>query len=198
MTSGNGFSGSSFDFGNSVMRLSPDLTLMDWFSPANCKQLNAADIDLGSMGPTLIQGGLIFQAGKGGKGYLLNTDNLGHIGNELFSGPIGQGAYGGAAYSPPYIFVPTTNGLLALVVDSSPSFKVAWSSPSFSAGPPVVAGETVLTVDITSGTLYTLSIDKGSILSQISLGSVVHFTTPTLSNGHVFIAANRQIVSLSP
>ena len=196
VTSGNGFSGSSFDYGNSVIRLSPVLSLTDWFAPNNWQQLNTSDTDLGSMGPILLQGALIFQAGKEGKGYLLRTDNLGHIGNEVFSGPIGQGAFGGAAYAPPYIFVPCSNGLVALRIDSTPAFKVAWSSPNFSAGPPVVAGGTVLTVDIDSGILYAFSVDKGSITSKVSLGPVEHFTTPTLSNGRVFVAAGRQIVSL--
>jgi outer membrane protein assembly factor BamB len=92
VTSGNGFSNSSFDFGNSVIRLSPDLAMVDWFAPNNWQELNRGDIDLGSMGPTLLQGGLVFQAGKEGKGYLLRADNIGHIGGEVLSGPDGQGA----------------------------------------------------------------------------------------------------------
>jgi outer membrane protein assembly factor BamB len=198
VTSGNGFSNSSFDFGNSVIRLSPDLAVVDWFAPANWQALNEGDVDLGSMGPALLQGGLIFQSGKEGKGYLLRADSLGHIGGEVFSGPVGQGAYGGTAYAPPYVFVPCTNGLVALRIDASPSFKVAWSSPSFFAGPPVVAGGIVLTVDIGSGTLYGFAVDKGDVLFKVSLGPVVDFTTPALSGGRIFVAAGRQIVSLGP
>jgi outer membrane protein assembly factor BamB len=198
VTAGNGFSDTSFDFGNSVIRLSPNLALSDWFAPKNWQQLNTSDIDLGSMGPTLLPSGLIFQAGKEGKGYLLQMDNLGHIGNEVFSGSIGQSAFGGAAYAPPYIFVPTTNGLVALLIGSGPSFTVLWSSPNFFAGPPVVTGGTVFTVDTGNGTLYAFSEDKGKIISKISLGPVVHFTTPTLSGGRVFVAAARQIIGISP
>jgi outer membrane protein assembly factor BamB len=129
---------------------------------------------------------------------LLQADSLGHIGGEVFSGPIGQGAYGGTAYAPPYVFVPCINGLVALRIDASPSFKVAWSSPSFFAGPPVVAGGIVLTVDIGSGTLYGFTVDKGEVLFKVSLGPVVDFTTPALSGGRIFVAAGRQIVSLGP
>ena len=166
--------------------------------PQNWLELNAGDVDLGSMGPTLLQGGLIFQAGKEGKGCLLRAASLGHIGGEVFSGPVGQGAYGGTTYAPPYVFAPCTNGLVALRIDASPSFKVAWSRPGFFAGPPVVVGGTVLTVDIGSDTVYGFTVDKGDVLFKVSLGPVVHFTTPALSGGRIFEAANRQIVSLGP
>ena len=106
VTSGNVFSGSTFDFGNAVIHLSSELALLDWFAPENWQALDAGDIDLGSMGPSLLREGLIFQAGKEGVGYLLRADNLGHIAGEIFSVSIGQGAYGGTAYAPPYIYVP--------------------------------------------------------------------------------------------
>jgi hypothetical protein len=61
-----------------------------------------------------------------------------------------------------------------------------------------VAGGTVLTVDIGSGTLYGLTVDKGNVLFKVSLGPVMHFTTPALSGGHIFLAADRQVVSLGP
>ncbi len=180
------------------MRLSPDLSLQDWFAPTNWQALDNSDTDLGSMSPSLLQDGLVFQAGKEGKGFLLHTDNLGHIGGEIFSASIGQGAYGGTAYAPPYIFVPCTNGLVALKVDAAPSFQVAWRGPQFYAGPPVVAGSTVWVVDINGGSLYGLNVDSGQVISKIDLGSVAHFTTPSLSGGNILVAAARQIVCLGP
>jgi outer membrane protein assembly factor BamB len=198
VTSGNAFTGSAFDFGNSVVRLSSDLTPTDWFAPSNWKALDEGDVDLGSMGPTLLQGDLIFQAGKEGTGYLLRANNLGHIGGEAFAGPVGGGAYGGAAYAPPYVFVPSTNGLVALTIDATPSFKVVWKGPGFAAGPPVVAGSTVLTVDIQNGTLYGFTIDKGDLLFKIPVGAVMHFTTPSLSGGNILVASGRQVISIGP
>ncbi len=202
VSSGNVLSSSTFDYGNSVLRLSLDLTRMDWFAPRNWQQLDRGDVDLGSMGPLLLNGGLVFQAGKEGTGYLLRSDNLGQIGGEAFSGALGQGAYGGAAYSPPYVFVPTRGGLVALKIDSAPSFKVAWTSPRFDAGPPVVAGRTVITVDLGSGTLYGFSVDSGAQLFKAGVGAVMHFTTPALSEGRLIVAADREILcfgeSLSP
>lgn len=199
VTSGNGFSGSAFDYSNSVLRLSADLTLEDWFAPANWRQLDAGDVDLGSMGPILLSGGLIFQAGKEGVGYLLRADNLGHIGGEAFSARIGHHAFGGAAYAPPYVFVPSTDGLITLRIDSTrPSFSVAWSGPDFLAGPPVVADGTVWTVDTESGTLYGFSVDKGDVLTKVPLGRVMHFTTPALGQRSIFVAGDRHIIRLGP
>lgn len=196
MTSGNALSGSAFDYSNSVIALSPDLVRKDWFAPKNWLQLDRGDVDLGSMGPLLLQDGLIFQAGKEGVGYLIEASELGKIGGEAFSAPVGQGAYGGAAYDPPYVFVPTRGGLVALIVDSAPSFKVAWSSPSFNAGPPVVAGSTVLTLDLARGTLYGFGVESGNQEFRVAVGSVMHFTTPALSNGRVVVVAGGRVICL--
>ncbi len=197
VTTGNGFSSTTFDYGNSVIRLSPDLALKDYFTPGNWQALNQGDVDLGSMGPLLLPGGKVFQAGKEGKGYLLNAGNLGHTGGEVFAGSFGAGAFGGAAYAPPFVLVPTTNGLVALRMENS-SFKTAWSSQSFFAGPPVVAGNTVLTVDTGSGSLAGFALDTGTSLFKISVGTGVHFNTPALSGGRVFVAAERRILSFGP
>ena len=163
---------------------------------SSVQELDKGDTDLGSMGPTLLEGGLIFQAGKEGQGYLLQTNNLRHIGGEVFSGAVGQGAFGGTAYAPPYVFVPCTNGLAALQIDADPAFKEIWSSPNFFAGPPVVANGTVWTIDTGTGTLYGLTVDKGEMVTKVSLGSISHFTTTTLSQGTIVVATNRQVVSL--
>ncbi len=195
VTSGNGFS-TSFDYGDSVLRLSPDLVLQDWFAPSNWKQLDAGDVDLGSMGPLLLEDGLLFQAGKEGTGYVLRTGKLGQIGGEAYRGSVGSGAFGGAAYSAPYIFVPTTGGLVALTMDAATSsFKIAWSGPNFFAGPPVVAGDTVLTID-RAGNLYGFKVDGGKLLFKVPLGQTTHFTAPALSGGRVFVAAGRQLICL--
>ncbi len=196
VASGNAFSGGTFDYSNSVIKLSPTLSLSDWFAPKNWAQLDKGDIDLGSMGPLLLQDGLIFQAGKEGVGYLIEASDMGKIGGEAFSTPLGQGAYGGAAYDAPYIFVPTRAGLVALKVDSTPSFKVVWSSAQFNAGSPVVAGSTVITLDLGSGTLFGFNVDNGEQVFKVLVGGVMHFTTPALSGGRVVVAAGGRAICL--
>jgi hypothetical protein len=66
--------------GDSFVKLRPDLTLADWFSPWNTQALNAADDDLGSGGALLIPStNLLIGGGKEGKLYLLDRNRLGHF-----------------------------------------------------------------------------------------------------------------------
>jgi len=72
------------DYGDSVLRLDTgSLAVLDYFAPFNQEDLAAADLDLGSGGPMLLpdQPGLhphlLVIAGKEGRIYLLDRDNLG-------------------------------------------------------------------------------------------------------------------------
>src|SRR5207253_2005358 len=58
--------GSGFNYGNSVIKLAPDLRELDYWAPSNWAALNAGDVDVGSVAPALLQDGLLFQAGKAG------------------------------------------------------------------------------------------------------------------------------------
>ncbi len=76
---GNGdFDGIS-SFGESVVRLTPDLQLSDWFAPDSWLLYNQKDYDLGSSGIVLIPGtNSLVSAGKSGTAFVLTSDNLGH------------------------------------------------------------------------------------------------------------------------
>jgi outer membrane protein assembly factor BamB len=64
-------------FGNSFVKLRPDLSIADWFTVWNTDILNTADVDLGSAGPMLLPGtDLVTGGGKEGKLYLLKRNNL--------------------------------------------------------------------------------------------------------------------------
>jgi len=66
--------------GDSIVKLRPDLTLADWFSPFDTQNLNLDDNDLGSGGVLLIPNtNLLVGGGKMGKLYLLDRANLGHF-----------------------------------------------------------------------------------------------------------------------
>lgn len=79
---GNGtFSASSggSDYGDSVVKLTAGLNVLDYFTPYNQATLSADDLDLGSSGFMLIPGTTLgTTAGKGGTVYLLNTSDMGH------------------------------------------------------------------------------------------------------------------------
>jgi len=67
------------DLGDSVIRLSTLLNVLSWFSPQNNSTLDTHDGDLGSSGPMLIPNtSLLTAAGKEGKMYLLQRDNMGY------------------------------------------------------------------------------------------------------------------------
>jgi Bacterial Ig-like domain (group 2) len=71
------------DYGDSFIKLSPQLTVEDYFTPFDQANLDINDVDLGSGGPVLLpdQVGpyphLLIGGGKEGILYLLNRDNLG-------------------------------------------------------------------------------------------------------------------------
>ncbi|HEX7734926.1 MAG TPA: hypothetical protein VF458_08685 [Ktedonobacteraceae bacterium] len=65
--------------GDSVVKLSPDLHLRDYFAPFNQACLTHIDADLGSSGPLLVPDRpVIIAAGKEGRVYVLDRQHLGH------------------------------------------------------------------------------------------------------------------------
>jgi len=197
VSTGNGNSTNGFDFGDAVIRLSPELALLDWFAPSNWSDLNAGDTDLGSMGPALVSDNLLFQAGKEGTGYLLRADHLGGINGQLFKAKVCEGAWGGTASVSPFVYVGCSDGLTALRLGTAATFSVAWRGPRFWAEPPIVAGGLVWTVDRDSNELFGLDAKTGSTEFRQSLGSENHFTTPTAADGRIFVAAGASIVAVS-
>ena len=192
VTTGNGASSTAFDYGNSVIKLSPSLQQLAYFAPSNWSQLNQGDTDLGTIGPLIVGHGLLFQAGKEGMGYLVNASNPGGIGGQVFSGKVCSSAYGGAALAPNLVFVPCTDGLVALSVSVN-SFQVLWRSPSFSSGPPIVTGNVVWALDTSSGTLHGYDTRTGTSLFSLHTGSVTRFTTPATGDGRVFVATRSEV-----
>jgi outer membrane protein assembly factor BamB len=198
VATGNGSStnAATFDFGDAVLRLSPDLHLLDWFAPAEWVQLNGSDADIGSLGPALLDGGLLFQIGKSGVGYLLRTDQLGHEAGQAFSASVCRSAFGGTAYAASVIYVPCSDGLVALQVDNKPAFSVLWRLPGLFAGPPIVADGAVWTIG-RDGTLDAVDPRSGQTRFHASIGTSAHFATPSASDGRLFVPAAKQILAFT-
>lgn len=193
VATGNTESTSTFDDGNAVVRLSADLHQQDVFAPANWAALNDGDTDLGSVSPTLLPGGLIFQIGKAGVGYLLRASRLGGVGGQLFSAPVCNAAFGGTAVSGNRIFVPCRDGLVAIDVEQG-RFSVAWRAQGEAAGAPVVAGGVVWLVDA-AGRLQGLDPATGRVRDSVDLGEVTHFPSLAVGGGQLFAATGTRIVS---
>jgi outer membrane protein assembly factor BamB len=194
VATGNGDSTTTFDYGNSVIELSPQLALLGYFAPTNWAQLNSADTDLGSVAPTLLPNGNVFEIGKEGVGYLLSASQLGGIGGEIWNGSVCGGAYGGTARVGLSVLLPCTDGLYDVIAGAS-NFSVSWQSSSFDSGSPIVTGNVVWTVDISSASLLGFNLTTGSPLYSFSLGSVVHFCSPAAAPGSLVVAAGAQLYS---
>ncbi len=191
---GNGEATSSdWDHSDSVLRLSPALSLEDGFAPKQWQQDNATDADLGSMGPMLLPGGLVYANGKSGLGYLLHADALGGVGGQALVQSVCT-AYGGAALVGSVLFVPCTDGLRQVQVGSGVRLTLGWQAPAQVTGSPVVGGHTVYSLD-PSGTLYALDSSSGQVRTTLPVGATSRFATPTLSGNHVFVGTLTGVVA---
>jgi len=207
---GNTFCGSGcprYDYSEAVLKLSPTLSLLDYFAPSNWQALNNVDNDVGSVGPLLLgSSGLAFQVGKPGVGYLLQTSSLGGVNHQTpaFSAQVcsatSDASFGGTAYMAPYLFVPCSNRLEVLNVNTvTPSFTVVGSGPSVSrSGPPIVAQGLAWTVDPDNRILYGLNPASPSTpVATVNLPvAAEHFTSPTAGDGRIFVADGNVIVGI--
>jgi outer membrane protein assembly factor BamB len=199
IATGNGSSTTSYDGGNSVIRLSPDLRQLDSFTPTDSPQLNATDTDLGSTAPLQVGGGLVFQIGKGGVGYLLRADHLGGVGGQAYSSQVCGGVLGATTYASPLIIVPCEDGLVALRLagGGQPGFAVAWGDSTLRAGPTIVAHGTAWAMDRDAGDLVGLDIATGAVRARVHVGRSNDFAVPGSGGGQIFVAAGGQLVALA-
>jgi hypothetical protein len=84
VSTGNGTSGTTpnglYQTGESIIKLSPSLELLDYFTPYNAASLSAGDMDLASAGVIMVPNtNYVLGGGKQGVLYLLNTSNMGHF-----------------------------------------------------------------------------------------------------------------------
>ncbi len=80
---GNGSWNGTTQFSESFIKVTPEMKMLDWFTPTNHFQLDKDDNDLDSSGATLIPGThLVVGGGKEGILYAIDTQNFGHLGDE--------------------------------------------------------------------------------------------------------------------
>ncbi len=214
VTSGNGSSTSTYDYGDSVLKLSPTLTLLSWFAPVGWETLNTTDQDLGSVGAAPLPGGLLFAGSKPGKGYLLEQSALPSQspsgstggGGEDFSAQVchdtSDASWGGIAVSGTTVYVPCVDGIAAVTVDTTAkTFSPLWYEPSGGGGgPPIVAGGLVWTAPLFGGThLYGLNPGTGQVAVTLTLPATSqHFATPAAGDGMLFLGDGNRLVAFAP
>src|SRR5580704_11699829 len=212
----NEFSSSDpYDESDGVIKLAPaTLTLQDYFAPSGLSdathdggptwwQDNAGDADLGSSTPLQLPGNRVFQVGKSGMGYLLDSAALGHVSGGLASHQVcsatSDAAFGSLAYSVvggvETVFVGCSDGLQAVqVAPSSNDFSLGWhNTTQVSDKPPIVVGGGVWSVSGDGGTLYQYDATNGSELASYAISGSNHFTSPSASNGMIYVEGGTQV-----
>ena len=196
VSTGNGASDTTFDYGDAVIELSPTLSPLSYFAPTDWATLNRDDTDLGSVAPTVLPDGNVFQIGKGGVGYLLSGTELGGIGGDIFNNSVCAGAYGGTAVVGDSILVPCVDGVYDVHTNAT-NFTVAWQSVGFDSGSPIVTGNVVWAVDLSNGDLRGFSLLNGTQLFSLPTSSVDHFISPTAAPGALFVGAGSNLFAFS-
>ena len=161
---GNTFGATTWADGEAIIRLRPGPTFsgrsVDYFTPADWRELDDTDTDLGGSGPLLLEvpgarpSSLVVALGKNGDAYLLDRANLGGIGAPLAHRHVSErpiinaaAAYATAAGS--YIAfrgrgsgcpAGQSGDLIALriVPTAPPTINVAWCTTASGRGSPIV------------------------------------------------------------
>jgi outer membrane protein assembly factor BamB len=193
VSTGNSESRSSFDYGNAVIRLSPQLSVRDYFAPRNWVVLNAGDVDLGSVAPVLLPSNRIFAAGKSGIAYLLDRNDLGHIGGQMSSALVCSRAFGTAATLGAMVFLPCENSLVGIRITGR-RIVVAWRHRT-GAGPTIIAGGAVWSIGY-DGVLRAFAPANGAVRFSAQLGDhESRFVSPAAARGRIFAPAGNKIVA---
>jgi uncharacterized protein (TIGR03437 family) len=216
------------DYGDTFLKLSSagGLKIADYFTPFNQDYLNTADLDLGSSAALLLPDAagssahrhLLVSAGKEGRIYLLDRDQMGHFNPDgdaqivqSLEGAIGQ-SYGSPAYFNNTVYFSASNDRLKAFPISGGQLSASPASQSPQAfGYPGTA-PTVSANGSTNGIVWLLEGGYGGTLhaydatnvanelynsqmkaSRDSLGSFVRFTVPTVANGKVYAGTGNSL-----
>ncbi len=217
------------DYSDSFIRLSTSngLAVGDYFTPYNQLSLANADQDLGSGGPMLLPDSagsaahphLIVGAGKEGKIYLVDRDNMGHYNSANDSQIVQEvpGAIGSAFSSPAYFnhqiyyqgssdvtkgFLITNGVIVATPVShATTSFSALGGTPSVSANgtnngivwtlqSDAFASSGPAVLHACNATNLAIELYNSSQnLDRDNPGGAIQMTTPTVVNGKVFVGA---------
>jgi hypothetical protein len=178
--------GDQYDKSDSVLALTTDGRLRQFFAPSTWRADNAADLDLGSQGPTMANH-WIFAVGKRGRAYVLPRGRLGGIGGEVTSRDLCT-SFGGTAVAGVDVYVPCTDGIRSVHIDNTTGqLHVHWHASSSVWGSPVLGGGRVWALNPDAGTLYALSGRDGHIVNSVNVGTTSRFATPAIYGARVYV-----------
>lgn len=206
----------TFDYSDSVVQLNlaqdfvaqpatEPASPFGWFEPPNWEEESNNDLDLSSAAAELLPGGLLFQAGKDGVGYLIDEATMDSDHAAVFKAQVckGDGSFGGDAFANGVLYIACTNGTQALAYnETARTFTALWQGPSDAFGPPIVSAGLVWTV-ATGGfkgggtKLYGLEPSTGNPRYTETLPSPVidHFASPSAAGGRLFVASGSSVTA---
>lgn len=164
VTTGNTIGAKAWSGGEAVIRLGLDLAFsgrpQDYFAPANWRNLDDEDLDLGGTNPLLLTlpgaapPELVLALGKDGKAYLLDRHALGGIGGGLRAKKVSQSPIRSApatfpgrdgvyvAFQGLGVDCPAAEGghltVLKISAGAPPDLRVAWCAAAGGRGSPIV------------------------------------------------------------
>ncbi len=203
---------STYDYSDSLLELDSSMSLLGNFAPESWLSDSNNDRDLGSSGPELLPGGLLFQAGKNEMGYLIDEASMGSGAPAVFAQKVckgvkgegeGEGSFGGDAYAAGTIYVPCIDGVRALTYNQAArTFSPLWHGPTDAIGPPIVSNGLVWVIsgkflEGAGTTLYGLDPATGVPRYTETLPSPTadHFASPSAAAGRVFAATGSSITA---
>jgi outer membrane protein assembly factor BamB len=195
----------TYDYSDSIIELDPSLNLLGNFQTPNWSSESNSDLDLASAGAEPLPGGVLFQAGKAGVGYLVGQSTMASGAQALYSHQVcgGSGSFGGDSYAGGVIYIPCTSGVQALAYDQAArTFSSLWRGPSDAVGPPILSAGLVWTA-ATGGSkgggtkLYGLDPSTGVPRYTETLPSPIadHFASPSAGGGRVVLATGSSLTA---
>ncbi len=201
VSAGNGSVSSSrqaYDDSDSLLELSPSMSLLQYFAPSDWPENNAQDLDM-STAPALLSDGQVVVAGKSRIVYLLNASALGGIGKQeaSLSDACSDDIDGGVAVEGTTVFLPCVSGTIAVSATANPdALHLLWHS-SLGGGPAIVAAGLVWTMG-QDGILFALNPSTGALVKQAQVGTPAnHFSTPSIGEGLLLASSADRVVAFS-
>jgi outer membrane protein assembly factor BamB len=183
---GSTFPGAAYDHTNSVLEVSSSGKLLSSFAPTDWAQNNEGDVGLGSQGVALVGTQWAVLGGKSGPVYVLRQGDLNGIGGQVSVTNVCL-SFGGSAVDGDVVYLPCTDGVRAVRVDSAGQLHVLWQASGQIAGSPVVGGGRVWALDQYGGVLHALDPANGQSLAQVSVGVTSRFATPAIYGSLVLV-----------
>jgi outer membrane protein assembly factor BamB len=203
VATGNGPFNGSTDWGDSVLELSPSLSILHNWTPNDQAYLNTNDVDLGSTEPALLGDvdgvDLAVQGGKDGILRLLDLDKLdgttGGAGRRTGGALQGIAAPGSdQVFTAPAVwndggqvnvFVADNSGTADYVLGGNLRLHVAWRNGTPGTSP-VIAGGLLYVYDPSDGLLTVYRPTSGAVLASLPAASG-HWNSPIVVGGRIIL-----------